>query len=106
MWVFCSLVSVALSGSHEGVVAVYCLVENFSPILTGVAMERVKCVSMYWELRNGEGVGGMRESIGGRKSGRNTRMCFSPLGMGPRVRRGTRVCWKPGADGVLDLEEV
>lgn len=40
MWVFCSLVSVALSGSYEGVVTVYCLVENSSQILTGVAMER------------------------------------------------------------------
>lgn len=33
----CSLVSVALSGSYEGVVAVYCLVENSSQILIGVA---------------------------------------------------------------------
>ena len=67
----------------------------------------VKCVSVYWELRNREGLGGMRESTGGRNSGCNTRMCFSPLGIGPRVRRGTRACWKPGAEtGVLDLEEV
>lgn len=90
--VFCSLVSVALSGSYEGVVAVYCLAENSSQILIRCCHGRgilVKCVSMYWELRNGEGLGRMREPTGGKKSGCDTRMCFNPLGIGPRVRRGT-----------------
>jgi hypothetical protein len=58
---FCSLLSLALSGSWETGVAVGCLGGHASEIMPGVASGVPgKCIFRHWELtlRDGDGLGG------------------------------------------------